>query len=285
MHIEEDVSLKPYTTFYIGGAARFFCRVHSIEEMQEALAYSYQKKIPFHILGKGSNSLFDDRGFLGLVIYNKIDFLHIKENDFYVGAGYSFSHLGVRSARLGFSGLEFASGIPASVGGAIYMNAGANGYETQDCLTDISFVDDKGELFHYKTWDIDFYYRFSSFQKMRGAIVAANFRLTKDNKAKDKQWAILKYRHSTQPYGKKSAGCIFQNPTGNQAGALIDQAGLKGARIGGAKVSDLHANFFLNDNQATANEMKTLIEKVKKEVFIQFKVELHSELQEIPYQK
>ena len=126
------IPLSEFSTFGIGGPARYFSEVRTVEEMQERLSWCAARAIAVHILGKGSNSLFDDRGFNGLVILNRIDMLTQAENCFTAGSGYSFPRLGGLTARKGFSGLEFASGIPATVGGAIYMNAGANGKETAD---------------------------------------------------------------------------------------------------------------------------------------------------------
>ncbi|MFS8563202.1 MAG: FAD-binding protein [Rhabdochlamydiaceae bacterium] len=127
MYFEEGKKLSELTTFGLGGPARFFVTVTTVEHLQKVICYAQQNNLPFFPLGKGSNVLFDDRGFDGIVILNKISFCEEKRGEFYVGAGYSFSLLGTQTARKGWAGLEFASGIPGSVGGAIYMNAGANG--------------------------------------------------------------------------------------------------------------------------------------------------------------
>src|SRR3989344_4717131 len=138
---EQNKPLKQLSTLGIGGPARYFTEVQEIERMQQVIAYCKQEKIPYLVIGKGSNCLFDDRGFNGLVIVNKIAFCKWEEGMVSVGAGYAFSLLGVQSARRGWAGLEFASGIPGSVGGAIYMNAGANGAETKDALIEVTYVD------------------------------------------------------------------------------------------------------------------------------------------------
>ena len=238
---ESDMPLSAYSTFGIGGPARLFCQVDKVELMQSLIAYCHFQGLPYFVIGKGSNCLFDDRGFDGLVILNKIAFCHFDYPIVHVGAGYNFSHLGVQTARDGWSGLEFASGIPGSVGGAIYMNAGANGVETKDSLTQVSFIDERAELQTLEKAHLDFAYRFSCFQRKASVIVSAKFLLSPLEQARKKQLEIVAYRIRTQPYSEPSAGCVFRNPALQSAGALIQQCGLKGKRIGGAQVSTLHA--------------------------------------------
>ncbi|MDN3506546.1 MAG: UDP-N-acetylmuramate dehydrogenase [Simkaniaceae bacterium] len=270
-------SLSKFSTFGIGGNARYFIEVHTIEELQDALKQA--DGLPFHILGKGSNSLFSDEGFDGLVIHNKINFCEIERNEVSVGAGFSFSHLGVKTARKGLAGLEFASGIPASVGGAVFMNAGANGQETCDCLKEVTFVDLQGNIKIYS--DLIFSYRTSPFQKMRGAIAAAKFVLQPEESARKKQLDIVAYRSKTQPYDALSCGCIFRNPEGESAGALIERCGLKEMQMGGARVSELHANFIVNADGATAKDVLSLAEYIKQVVKEKTNIELEMELREI----
>lgn len=281
---EKNRSLSDLTTFGIGGKALYFVEVRQIDDMQKIILYCRDQHLPYFILGKGSNSLFDDRGFKGVVIANRIDFIkRPAENIFHVGAGYSFSLLGSQSARQGWSGLEFASGIPGSVGGAVYMNAGANGKETCECLQSVDYVNEDGELKQLSRSEIHFSYRTSSFHKLRGAIVGATFELTPSTEARGKQLEIIQYRKNTQPYSDKSAGCVFKNPVGYGAGALIDKSGLKGKTIGGAQVSPVHANFVVNTGQATAQDVLSLIECIKEEVKIKTGIELENEVRCIPY--
>jgi UDP-N-acetylmuramate dehydrogenase len=278
--------LDKLCTLSIGGPARYFLEVHSPEEMQQAVKYCHLNKIAYFILGKGSNCLFSDEGFNGLVILNKISFLnHTSSTIFHVGSGYSFSLLGVQTARLGLSGLEFASGIPATVGGAVYMNAGANGTETCDHLLSVDYVDEFGAQKNLLREELKFAYRHSPFQKLTGAIVGATFQLKSDPQARQKQLDILAYRKKTQPYGTKSAGCIFQNPNGDNAGRLIESCGLKGTHVGEAEVSHVHANFLINKGAATANELLSLISEVKQKVKTSTGIELQSELRIIPYHR
>lgn len=281
---EENKPLSALTTFGIGGPARYFFEVRTVEGMKEALAFCRTSCLHYMILGKGSNCLFDDKGFNGVIIANRIDFLQRRSPDiFYAGAGYSFSLLGTQTARQGYSGLEFASGIPGSVGGAVFMNAGANGRETCESLHSVEFLTEEGELLQLQRSDLSFSYRKSSFQSMPGAIISATFHLEPAPLAREKQFKIIDYRKKTQPYGEKSAGCVFRNPECSTAGALIDHSGLKGVSIGGAQVSLIHANFIVNTNNATATDVLSLMQKIKQQVKEKTGIELESEVQCIPY--
>lgn len=281
----ENRPLKTLCTLGIGGPAKKYVEVRTPQEMQQAILTCRNQHLPFFILGKGSNSLFDDRGLNGCVIHNKIDTFEILEDGIFVaGAGYSFSLLGTQTARLGFSGLEFASGIPASVGGAVFMNAGANGSETEKTLLFVDYITDQGESVRFTKQSLRFAYRFSSFHEMKGAIVGAAFQLKKDDSARQKQLEILSYRQKTQPYGEKSAGCIFRNPTDMPAGKLIDQCGLKGFRVGDAQVSELHGNFLINKEGCSSLDFLSLINKVRDQVQASAGIELEPEVRIIPYE-
>jgi len=281
---QQNRLLSEVCTFGIGGPARYFAEARSIEEMRQILTYCKSQNISYFVLGKGSNCLFDDRGFQGAVILNKIDFLNRPgENIFHVGSGYSFSLLGTQTARQGWSGLEFASGIPGTVGGALFMNAGANGKETCQSLDAVEFLDDAGKLLVLKKENLSFAYRSSSFQTLPGAIVGATFVLTASSEARQKQLEIIAYRKNTQPYSDKSAGCIFRNPHCGHAGALIERSGLKGMGVGGAKVSELHANFIVNAGGASTRNVLDLIALIKQRVQEKTGVELDSEVRYIPY--
>jgi len=237
------------------------------------------------VLGKGSNCLFDDKGYNGAVIFNKIDFLKQPNPGYYhAGAGYSFALLGVQTARQGWGGLEFASGIPATVGGAVFMNAGANGGETCQYLDAVDYVSEDGTLETIKRSAMEFSYRTSPFQKRKGAIAAATFALRQNAEARKQQLDIVNYRLKTQPYSDKSAGCIFLNPECGHAGALIEKSGLKGTAVGGAQVSTLHANFLINAGNATCQEMMELIQVVQKRVKEASGTNLKSEVRYIPYE-
>lgn len=282
--LRENVPLKEFCTFGIGGPARYLLEVRKVEEMQQAIIWCRENSLPYLVIGKGSNCLFDDNGYAGVVIVNKIEFLQeITPGTFHAGSGYSFALLGVQTARKGWGGLEFASGIPASVGGAVFMNAGANGMETCQTLVSADFVNEQGEVETLSKAALHFSYRHSAFQKRKGAIVGATFSLTHNPHARSQQIDIVNKRKETQPYGSMSAGCIFLNPACGHAGALIEKCGLKGFAIGEAQVSPIHANFLINTGSATCKDMQQLIAAVKTKVKEQTGIELHSEVRYIPW--
>lgn len=281
---EKGRPLKELTTFGIGGPADFFLEVQDVPTLQAAILYCAQNHLPYYVLGKGSNVLFDDRGFAGLVIANRIQFLSKPQEDtWHVGAGYSFSLLGSQTARQGWAGLEFASGIPGSVGGAVYMNAGANGSEACETLLAVDYVTPEGTLLCLPKQELVFSYRHSSFQKMKGVIVGATFKVVRSLEARQKQLSIIDYRKRTQPYDAKSAGCVFRNPECAHAGALIDQCGLKGKTIGGAQVSTLHANFLINAGGATSADILKLIQSIQRDVKEKKSIDLEHEVRCVPY--
>jgi UDP-N-acetylmuramate dehydrogenase len=283
MEFQENKLLSAHTTFGIGGPARYFIEANSIERLAQIIQYCHEKKLRYFLLGKGSNILFDDRGFNGVVILNKVMFCEEKQGEFYVGAGYSFSLLGSQTARKGWAGLEFASGIPGSVGGAVYMNAGANGGETFQTLTQVTYVNEKGEVEILPKEKLKWGYRHSSFQGQKGAIGAARFQLTPSTEARQKQLKIIDYRTKTQPYNDQSAGCIFRNDTTAAAGALIEKSGLKGFSIGGAEVSTMHANFIVNKGGASQQDVLSLAKHVRQTVKEKTGIELEMEVRVIDY--
>ncbi len=281
---QKDFDFKKHTTFGIGGKAREFIEVTSISQMQAAILYAQDKKIPFFVLGKGSNCLFDERGINALVILNKIHFCKKEKNQYYVGAGYSFSHLGIKTARDGYTGLEFASGIPGSCGGAVFMNAGANGSETANVISEVEYITQDGKHEIYQKDQLHFSYRKSCFHEKKGAIVACCFTLKENKLARERQLEIVAYRKKTQPLSEKSVGCIFRNPDTMSAGALIEKCKLKGLKVGDAKVSDIHANFIINVDRASSKEVLTLMNLIQKTVKEKEGIELELEVRSIPYQ-
>lgn len=284
MNFEKDVSLKQITTIKTGGLAKLFCEIHSIEELQEAVRYCHQNQIRFTVLGKGSNILFDDRGFNGLVLLNKIGFFYQEESIIHVGSGYSFALLGTQTARQGWKGLEFAAGIPGTVGGAIYMNAGAGGQDTFQALFSVTYIDSIGEIIDISKEKLEWGYRSSCFQHQNGAIAAGRFQLQRCEKSRDRQLKMVDYRIKTQPYTDYSAGCVFKNPGGTiSAGALIEQCDLKGFQMGGAEISKIHANFIVNKNQATTQDILNLTNYIQQIVLEKTGYSLEAEIQVIPY--
>ncbi len=279
-----DCKLSDYSTFGIGGFARYFYEVYDVQSLQQVIRFAAAEHLPYIVIGKGSNSLFSDKGCNGLVILNKIHFYEEEENGLiHVGAGFSFSLLGTKTAKNGWSGLEFAAGIPGSVGGAIWMNAGAQGSEVANVVEAVDFVDVQGDLHSFSKEKLSFSYRKSIFQSLPAVITAARFRLVPHEEARKKQRDLLQYRIDTQPYSDKSCGCVFKNPLGTSAGMLIEKAGLKGLTIGGASVSSMHANFIVNNANATADDVLQLIQCVKQSVLREYGIHLESEIRIIPY--
>ena len=279
--LEKKRSLSEFSTFKIGGPCQYFIKVTSNQELQDVLDLCKKLNLPYFILGKGSNCLFDDKGFSGITILNKIEYYNISSNGLVdVGSGFSFSLLGAKTAKLQWSGLEFASGIPGSVGGAIFMNAGANNQTTSTNLESVTFLHESGDIETLNKKSLTFSYRCSPFQTLPGVILSATFQLHKNKTARDHQLSIFDYRKKTQPYGKPSAGCIFKNPENHSAGKLIEQCGLKGLQIGGASISTQHANFIINNGEASAQNVLDLIclvqKKVKEKTGILLKKEVRS---------
>ena len=281
---KKSVYLNTYSTYGIGGKAKFFLEIDTIEAMQSALSVIHKMGERFLVIGKGSNLLFDDRGFNGIVIHNRITHLEWNENEVTVGAGYSFALLGSKTARKGYGGLTFASGIPGSVGGAVYMNAGAEGKETKDPLHSVQFVTKEGELIRFTKEELLFSYRSSPFQQKEGAIVEASFLLQEDKGALVEQKKIMEKRVKSQPLKEKSCGCVFRNPQGEKAGRLIEGLGWKNRAIGGAVVSPIHANFIVNRGNARGSDVRELITAIQEEVKNRYGYTLEVEVKIIPYE-
>lgn len=283
--------LRELSSWGIGGPCNYFLEASRPSHIVSAIRYCHAHSLPFLVLGRGSNCLFDDRGFSGLVVLNRLhdqsDVQVVEPGTYRVGSGYPFNRLGVRCSNDGFSGLEFAGGIPGTVGGAAFMNAGADGQETGDVIESVEIVATDGEVRVLGRSELAFGYRWSTFQEMAdlAAITAVTFRLTPAATARERQRAFLERRRKSQPVGERSAGSVFRNPSGLgiTAGELIDLAGLKGFKMGGAKVSEVHANFFINFNGATSKDMLALIQFVKERVDQIFGIELKEEIRHIPY--
>jgi UDP-N-acetylmuramate dehydrogenase len=281
--LERGRELKHFCTLGIGGPAKYFIEAREMSDLTEAIAFANANSLEVFVMGKGSNCLFDERGFDGLVIYNNIQNITFFDGGVFVSGGYSFARLGLSTSRRGLSGLEFAAGIPGSVGGAVYMNAGAMGSEVSDVLIESHWIDQQGQLHISKREDLDFSYRHSGFQEDGGLIIGARFALQVDETAKERCQTFLQKRLLSQPYSEKTAGCFFRNPKGGCAGAWIDGLGLKGLSVGGAAVSSLHANFIINRGGATSGDVLQLIEKIQIEVEKAFGERLILEVRLVPY--
>lgn len=273
VEVRTDHPLAPYTTWKIGGPADLFVAPKNKEELQSALHIFKRANIPWFVLGKGSNTLFSDKGIRGAVIKldNEFEQLRFDEEDkVYAGGAYSFIKMSVIAAKKGLTGLEFAGGIPGTVGGAVYMNAGAHGSDVSRVLISAEVALDTGELVVLQNEDLQYAYRFSLLQStLKGIVTEAVFQLAKgDRKEIASAMATHKARRLlTQPLQQASSGSVFRNPPNDFSARLIESAGLKGTRVGGAEVSDKHANFIVNTGHATANDVLTLIEQIRQTVF------------------
>jgi UDP-N-acetylmuramate dehydrogenase len=276
--IEETVPLRDYTTWKVGGPARWLVECSSLAAIREALEFAHRQKCPFLPLGRGSNVLIADEGFDGLVMILRLEKLFNEGAWWSAGAGVSFAQMGARTAMDGWTGLEFAAGIPASVGGAVFMNAGAQGQETKDFLREVAVMWPDGSEQILQLDPADFSYRMSPFQNSPVILTSARFELKPDLQARARQLSNVKTRIATQPYDQPSAGCVFRNHSHISAGALIDSSGCKGLREGGAEVSCKHANFFVNTGEAKANDVLALISKVQEKVLAASGVLLHPEV-------
>lgn len=273
--------LKDKTTFKIGGAAKFFCRPKDTAELKLLIIAAKRYKIPVFIIGSGSNILINDKGINGLVL--KLDsgsFKQVvyKRNYLDSGSGLALAELIRVSIKAGLSGLEFLSGIPGTVGGALCMNAGAGGISIGDFVQEVRVMDRKGSIKILHKKDISFGYRSSS---LAGYIIlSGRLKLVKKNKEeiKNNVKKYLDYRRNTQDTAYPGAGCIFKNPLEGHAGRLIDSCGLKGRKQGGACISLRHANFILNQNEASACDVLKLMSIIRKKVKQKFEIDLEPEI-------
>src|SRR3989344_906756 len=307
--VRTDIPLAPYTSFRIGGKASYFFIATTTEAVQKAVLVTKKLRIPFFILGAGTNILVADQGYPGLVILMNMRRCEIRKNRLYAKAGALMSAL-VRKAGLeGLSGLEWAGGLPGTVGGAVRGNAGAFGGETKDTVVEVEALDENGRMQKYSNKDCHFGYRSSLFKrisvnkKKNLIILSATFVLKRGNTKRIHEIARshIRYRKERHPLEYPNAGSIFQNcdlkniplalkskiqhviktdpfpvvPTAY----LIAEAKLKGVRAGKAEISSKHPNYIVNKGKARAKNVLTLIKKVKQKVKNKFSVELHEEIQ------
>jgi len=288
--INWDCSLSAATSFGIGGRAAALVVVVHAEELQQLLRYCESEKMHWRVIGGGTNLLVSDQGYDGVVIrlagvFKSVAVKQDHEEGWMrveVGAGYGLSRLADWCGDHGMSGLEFAAGIPGTLGGAVIMNAGAWGSEIGDVLHQVELVGCSG-MKRLKREQLHFGYRcwqeFGTI-RTRQVVTGATFRLRQEEgetiKARVREYR--KKRKETQPHGQGSCGSFFKNPGSESAGRLIEQCGLKGTKIGGAMVSEKHANFFLNTGEATATDMIRLMEMVQKRVEEQLGIRLEPEV-------
>jgi len=317
MKIQKDISLTPYTNYKIGGAARYFCKVKNEKEIIEVLNFADKKNLPVFILGGGTNVLISDKGFSGLVIKLQVLELKSQETKVIIGAGVKLSDVVSFALENSLSGIEWASGIPGTVGGAIRGNAGAFGGEMKDIVTEVTIIKNENrkakndnvklKIKKFDNEDMKFGYRRSIVKEKRNIIVlSAIFTLKKIKNEKEKTKSkelinyYLNYRKEHQPLNYPSCGSVFKNIEEREikknkellknikkgivsAAVLIAKAGLVGKKIGDAQISEKHANFIINLGNAKARDVLDLIKLCQKEVYKKFGVKLKSEVEMVGF--
>ena len=268
--------MKKHTTFKIGGPADYFIKVKNLDTLKKLLDFTKEKDIPLHIIGNGSNVLILDKGIRGIVA--KLDFKKseiIKKDNFSfvtVSADIIGSSLSRKVARLGLKGLEFLSGIPCTIGGAVRMNAGAYKQEIKDTLVSVKYLDDNGEVIEKFNDELNFGYRTSMFEDKPYIIIEATFKLEHGDKEEieKKIEEMTVARREKQPIEYPSAGSTFKRKGDIITAKLIDECGLKGYQIGGAQISEKHAGFIINTGNATAEDVIKLIKYTKEQIYNKF---------------
>ena len=276
--------MRNHTSFKIGGNADLFVSVVNEDELKQALNYAKLKNYPITIIGNGSNLLVSDSGIRGLVIKIDIQHLNIQDNkndiEVRVGSGNKMMALGIQLKENEISGFEELSGIPGTIGGAVFMNAGAYGKEMKDIVISTKCMNKDGEIFELSNEEQNFEYRSSIFNQKEYIILETKLKLQKGNKEDivQKMKEYLSKRKEKQPLEYPSAGSTFKRKEGIITAKLIDECGLKGYKIGGAMVSEKHAGFIVNTGDATAKDVLDLIKYVKDKVFKKYGVEIEEEI-------
>ena len=279
-----DEPMKKHTSFKIGGTADYFFKATTLEELQNIIKFAKIKELPITIIGNGSNLLVTDKGIRGLVIKIDIKKLKIEKKDEFavieVGAGNKLMALATKMKDEELSGLEGLSGIPGSVGGAIVMNAGAYGKEMKDVVLSTTCMDKNGKLYTFSDEEQEFSYRNSIFQKKDYIIIETKLKLEygKKDEIQKRMEEYFKSRKEKQPIEYPSAGSSFKRQEGIITAKLIDDVGLKGYKIGGAQVSEKHAGFIVNYNNATATDVINLINYIKEKVYSKYGIKIEEEI-------
>ena len=287
--VKYNEPLSKHTSFSIGGPTLALVEANSINELKSLLSFRERFNLPIMVIGRGTNLLVSDEGYNGIIVvlstrgdFSQIhtDFsqIHFYGTQVTAGAGITLTRLTKQLAKNSLSGLEFAYGIPGTLGGALIMNAGAHGHFMNEIVTEIQVMTHKGEVLTISNEQAGFDYRKSNL-KQYFCILSATLQLNMDSneKIEAEMKNLYNERKSKQPLYLPSAGCIFKNPPGVSAGKLIDECGLKGTKIGGAEVSQKHANFIVNTSKATAADVLALIDKSKTSI------ELGLEIQKIGF--
>lgn len=278
----EREPMSKHTSFRIGGPADLFVQPANEEELWNALHLARQEKVPFFIVGNGSNLLVSDEGFRGMILHTggMLKDISVEGDVIYAQAGALLSTVAKTALEHGLAGMEFAAGIPGTLGGAVCMNAGAYGGEMKDILLDAEVLTQEGERLVLPVEELDLSYRHSVIFEKNYVVLAAHIRLSRGDTAeiKNRMNELAGARRDKQPLEYPSAGSTFKRPEGYFAGKLIQDAGLKGYTVGGAQVSEKHSGFVINRGGATAEEVRFLIRQVQQKVRSQFGVELEPEV-------
>lgn len=287
-HVFPEEPMAKHITFRVGGPAEWFVLVDTAEQLQQIIALSKEEEVPYYIIGNGSDLLVSDSGVRGVVIRLAGEFEEITAREIVnegrcnicAGAGVMLASLALRAGKKGFTGLEFANGIPGTVGGAVLMNAGAYGGEIKDTIVAADVMTKDGEIRRLEKEELQLSYRHSAMMESGDIVLKAYFVLTV--RPKLQIFAVMesyrKARQEKQPLEYPSAGSTFKRPEGYFAGKLIQDAGLSGCRVGGAMVSTKHAGFVINAGGATAKEVYELIQHIRNTVKDKFQVELEPEV-------
>ena len=283
---EEAVPLSKHTTAHVGGPADAVCITNNSDELAQVCGLLWQWQVPFRILGKGSNVLVADTGIHEVIIINRSKAIQFDEDadpiSVYAESGVNFGGLARQAAIRGLSGLEWVNSVPGTVGGGVYGNAGAHGSDTEHSLILANILHPIQGKMRLTAAEMQYAYRSSVFKRNHEPVIilSAVFRLEKSTReaVEERMASFTEHRQITQPPGA-SLGSMFKNPPGDYAGRLIEAAGLKGTKIGGAEISSKHANFFLNDEQATANDIYRLIQLAKNTVKQKFDRDLELEIE------
>ena len=283
-----DEPLSRFTTMRVGGPADLFATVHNAHELRGLVRFARTRGLPHLILGRGSDVVIADAGVRGLVIQVRAEGSRVTDERYTAEAGVQMARAATETQRAGLTGLEFGLAIPGTVGGAVWANAGAHDSEVSKVLESVRVLDALGNEAIVPVADLGLGYRDSRFkhgnpaaEAARDLIVEATFRLAPadPDTIKERLDEIRRWRQAHQPLGLPSAGSVFRNPPGDSAGRLIDAAGLKGTRIGGATVSEKHANFIVNDQKGTASDVRRLAEQVRAAVLARHGVALGFEIE------
>lgn len=280
--VRQNEPMKKHTTWHIGGPSDIFVDPASREDLQVAIKLANSRGIPLTVIGNGSNLLVSEAGIRGIVvkIAGGLARMAVNENKIISEAGAKLSNLAALARDAGLGGLEFSAGIPGTVGGAVAMNAGANGSSVGKLLLEVLLLSYEGDFFSRTGEEMNFGYRRSILQQEPSIVVEASFLCYPQDRIliKSEMDKFLQRRKATQPLGYPNAGSVFKNPPGDSAGRLIEAAKLKGERIGDAQISNIHANFIVNLGSATSRDVLSLIERAQEEVRRHFGIELSLEV-------